>query len=368
MRTICRYHQHLFAKHISRVTVMSSSSLQFHTQTRCFSAHTPWNKAVSAAEKVVGYPTSFMNLRFWLSDEMSNVAVNIRKLIGTKHPLMSTAKGLLFDNKDNMQTRGLVVLLISKAAGYPVQTREFPHHALDQSYATASAQTGVEANGNGILSTQRSLAEITEMIHTSFVLHNGVMNINLNDRKKPFDSETEDLLYGNKMALLSGDYLLAKASSGLSSLGNTYVVETMASAISDLMESGFFIDGMKADGDHARKLDLGLWEEWSYKNGGCLYAKSCQSALMLCEHPEVDTENAFSFGKYFGLLRQMKADTEVKKSSSDAPENTVSIYSILSDEEIQELKQNYVAQAENCAALLPNLEARGALMEMVKAL
>jgi len=51
-----------------------------------------WSKAVSDAEKIVGYPTSFMSLRCLLSDELANVAVQVRKLVGTKHPLLKTAR------------------------------------------------------------------------------------------------------------------------------------------------------------------------------------------------------------------------------------------------------------------------------------
>ena len=50
------------------------------------------SKAVSDAEKIVGYPTSFLSLRCLLSDEMSNVALHMRKLVGTKHPLLKTAR------------------------------------------------------------------------------------------------------------------------------------------------------------------------------------------------------------------------------------------------------------------------------------
>lgn len=51
-----------------------------------------WNKVVSEAEKLVGYPTSFMSLRCLLSDELSNVAMHVRKLVGTQHPLLNTAR------------------------------------------------------------------------------------------------------------------------------------------------------------------------------------------------------------------------------------------------------------------------------------
>ena len=52
----------------------------------------PWSQVVSEAEKIVGYPTSFMSLRCLLSDELSNIAMQVRKLVGTKHPLLDTAR------------------------------------------------------------------------------------------------------------------------------------------------------------------------------------------------------------------------------------------------------------------------------------
>lgn len=56
---------------------------------------TDWNRAVSEAEKIVGYSTSFLSLRCLLSDELSNVAMQMRKLVGTGHPLLKTARHLL---------------------------------------------------------------------------------------------------------------------------------------------------------------------------------------------------------------------------------------------------------------------------------
>jgi len=51
-----------------------------------------WNRALSEAEKIVGYQTSFMSLRYLLSDEITNLALHMRKLIGSTHPLVGTAK------------------------------------------------------------------------------------------------------------------------------------------------------------------------------------------------------------------------------------------------------------------------------------
>lgn len=56
------------------------------------SQKTDWNKTMSEAEKIVGYPTSFLSLRWLLSDEIANVALHLRKLVGSNHPVLKTAK------------------------------------------------------------------------------------------------------------------------------------------------------------------------------------------------------------------------------------------------------------------------------------
>lgn len=45
---------------------------------------TNWSNIIRDAEKVVGYPTSFMNLRCLLSDEFANMALYLRKLVSFK--------------------------------------------------------------------------------------------------------------------------------------------------------------------------------------------------------------------------------------------------------------------------------------------
>ena len=70
------------------------------------------------------------------------------------------------------------------------------------------------------LHSQRLLAEITEMIHTAYLIHQGVVNLS---QLEPLDGTVQDMAFGNKMAVLSGDFLLANASTGLAELYNTEV-------------------------------------------------------------------------------------------------------------------------------------------------
>jgi len=52
------------------------------------------NQAVYDAEKIVGFPTSYLSLRALLSNELSAVALHLRKLVQTKHPLIKTTRYL----------------------------------------------------------------------------------------------------------------------------------------------------------------------------------------------------------------------------------------------------------------------------------
>lgn len=47
------------------------------------------------------------------------------------------------------------------------------------------------------------------------------------------------LEYGNKIAILGGDYLLANACTGLADLRNTKIVEMVSSAIADFTQAQF---------------------------------------------------------------------------------------------------------------------------------
>ena len=87
--------------------------------------------------------------------------------------------------------------------------------------------------------------------------------------------------FGNRMAVLSGDFLLANACSGLAQLRNTEVVDMISKVIGDLME-GDVMSG------HFRMEDLTLeyWKKLVYKSKASLIASSCKGALKLMGHSE----------------------------------------------------------------------------------
>ncbi|NWV82974.1 DLP1 synthase, partial [Dasyornis broadbenti] len=259
-----------------------------------------WSQVVSEAEKIVGYPTSFMSLRCLLSDELSNIAMQVRKLVGTKHPLLDTARGFVYDSRNNLQMRGLVILLISKAAGPSTTELSFQHDMV-----------------SGIYSSQRSLAEITELIHTAFLVHRGIVNIG---ELKSCDGPLKDMQFGNKMAVLSGDFLLANACTSLAQLQNTKVVELISSAIGDLVQ-GIYYENSKSSEENCLTDDIGIsrWKEQVFLSHSALLAKSCQAAMELAKHSVEIQDMAFQYGKHMSMSHKLHSDLQpfVKESSSD---------------------------------------------------
>ncbi|KAL6267580.1 hypothetical protein P5V15_000654 [Pogonomyrmex californicus] len=255
---------------------------------------TDWNKTMSEAEKIVGYPTSFLSLRWLLSDEIANVALHLRKLVGSNHPVLKTAKSIIYNGR-NTQAFGLIVLLISKAAGH------------------LNANPIEEDKAAGVLHSQRALAEITEMIRTSNLIHRGLVNINVDGSME--SSELNNMTFGNKIALLCGDYLLSNTCTELAALKNQDLVFLMSCAVRDLCQVEFV-----ARRDHQNFpipsvpskdcIDYAL-KEWTLLNvygAGSLLGKSCQGTLKLADHSKEIEEKGYEFGKHLALAWQASLD------------------------------------------------------------
>jgi decaprenyl-diphosphate synthase subunit 2 len=103
-------------------------------------------------------------------------------------------RNLIYDGRSNMQAWGLIVLLVSKAAGH---SPEIPDMDEDKSA--------------GVLHSQRGLAEVTEMIRTSSLIHQGLVNLQTLANSGNELSADSEMIFGNKIALLGGDYLLGNA-------------------------------------------------------------------------------------------------------------------------------------------------------------
>jgi len=88
-----------------------------------------------------------------------------------------------------------------------------------------------EINPN-LIKLQLQLGQITEMIHVASLIHDDV----LDEADTRRGGAAVHTMYTNKVAVLAGDYLLARASVLLARLQHFQVVEVMASALDALVQ------------------------------------------------------------------------------------------------------------------------------------
>lgn len=228
---------------------------------------------------------------------------------------MQTAKNVLYGDSKNLQPWGLIILLLSKS----VKTTAIP--------AQAKSEEKI-----------RILAELTEMIRTGHLIHKGIVNVPFAKRSK----DTESAIFGNKIAILLGDYLLVTANAMLAGLRNSDVSYIISTALKDLSEGEFFGDrdeqNMPLPGKpRIVKDDLEITfdtksitvdkvlgkaiKEWTARtvfNGVSLLGRGCQSAMVI-EKQNRETQNyAYHFGCHVGLAWQ--AATELQTLTSESKE------------------------------------------------
>uniref|UniRef100_A0A914WFJ1 Decaprenyl diphosphate synthase subunit 1 n=1 Tax=Plectus sambesii TaxID=2011161 RepID=A0A914WFJ1_9BILA len=148
---------------------------------------------------------------------------------------------------------------------------------------------------------QYKIAVVSEMIHTASLVHDDVIDESDTRRNRP----TVNALWGNKMAVLVGDYILAKATQLLCSIGNAQVVSIMAQIIEDLVKGEFMQMGVRDSSSEARFLH---YMQKTYKKTASLFANSCKSVAVLAGCNENIQRTAFEYGKNLGMAFQLIDD------------------------------------------------------------
>ncbi|KNE70813.1 hypothetical protein AMAG_14929 [Allomyces macrogynus ATCC 38327] len=163
-----------------------------------------------------------------------------------------------------------------------------------------------------ILPTQRRLAEITEMIHTASLLHDDVIDVA--DTRRGVPSVNAE--HGNKLAILAGDYLLARASIGLARLRHCEVVELLAASHATAQTATLAAPRkprmlLLASTQVPNARDPGRFDHYlekTYMKTASLIAKSCRAATVLAGSPETVNDVAYTYGKHLGLAFQLVDD------------------------------------------------------------
>ncbi|XP_019363814.1 PREDICTED: decaprenyl-diphosphate synthase subunit 1 isoform X2 [Gavialis gangeticus] len=155
-------------------------------------------------------------------------------------------------------------------------------------------------NSREVQASQRSVAIITEMIHTASLVHDDVID-EANSRRGKM---TVNQIWGERKAVLAGDFILSSASLALARIGNTNIVSVLTQVIEDLVRGEFLQLGSK-ENENER---FAHYLEKTFKKTASLIANSCKAVSILgCPDPKIH-EIAYQYGKNVGIAFQLIDD------------------------------------------------------------
>ncbi|XP_062848090.1 decaprenyl-diphosphate synthase subunit 1 isoform X2 [Trichomycterus rosablanca] len=207
-------------------------------------------------------------------DDLNNLYEDIKKLLMSKAELKALCD-YYFDGKGKA-FRPMIVVLMARACN-------------------------IHSNKNGdLLPAQRSIAMISEMIHTASLVHDDVIDGADMRRGKTTINE----VWGERKAILAGDFILSTASMALARIGNNAVVSVLSQVIEDLVRGEFMQLGSKENENERFKHYL----EKTFKKTASLIANSCKAvSILVSSDPEVH-EIAYQYGRNVGIAFQLVDD------------------------------------------------------------
>lgn len=196
---------------------------------------------------------------------------NLKNLVGARHPILYAAAEHLFAARGK-RVRPAIVLLLARATMLPQEMT--PRH--------------------------RRLAEITEMIHTASLVHDDVVD----ESEVRRGVDTVHKLFGNRIAVLAGDFLFAQSSWYLASLDSLEVVKLLSQVIMDLAE-GEIQQGLNR---FDSSLSIEAYLEKSYYKTASLIANSSKAVGVLSEESAQINDRLYDYGRHIGLAFQIVDD------------------------------------------------------------
>jgi len=206
-----------------------------------------------------------------VENDLNILTDNLKQLIGARHPILGAAAEHLFE-AGGKRIRPAIVLLVSRAT----------------------------MSDNDLTSRHRRLAEITEMIHTASLVHDDVVD----EADLRRNVETVNSLFGDKIAVLAGDFLFAQSSWYLANLDNLQVVKLLSEVIRDFAE-GEIIQSINRFDIHA---SIDSYLDKTYYKTASLMANSAKAAAVLSNTSADVAQNLYEYGRNLGLAFQIVDD------------------------------------------------------------
>jgi geranylgeranyl pyrophosphate synthase len=273
-----------------------------------------------------------------VEQELQPFSDSIKELVSSDQPILSMAAKHFFEKRHGKRFRPTIVQLVAKAAATAMALEERvvvksneqkPHdgensndlqatnlnHAATElgsntiaawQWSGASKTDGLVTpenhKGSDVWRRQAQLGQIVEMIHVASLIHDDV----LDEADTRRGGEAVHKLYSNKVAVLAGDYLLARASVLLARLENTAVVQIMSTALESLVAGEI----MQLKSPPESLLEMETYLRKSYCKTASLICYACRSTAMLGGHAYASTVATAceEFGFHLGLAYQIQDD------------------------------------------------------------
>lgn len=174
----------------------------------------------------------------------------------------------------------------------------------DQFLAIPISERSETASHLSVCQNQYKIGMIAEMIHTASLVHDDVID-EANTRR---GSASVNAVWGNKMSVLVGDFILARATQILCSIGKPNVISVMASIIEDLV-LGEFMQMSVTPSDASPNQRMKAYIEKTHRKTASLFASSCRSAAILADSSNLNLqETAYEYGRNLGIAFQLADD------------------------------------------------------------
>ncbi|XP_062195214.1 solanesyl-diphosphate synthase 1, mitochondrial-like isoform X3 [Phragmites australis] len=184
------------------------------------------------------------------------------------------------------------------------------------------------------------VAEITEMIHISSLIHDDVLDNA--DTRRGIDSL--NFATGKKLAVLAGDFLLFRAFSAAVSLDNAEVVSLLATAVNNLVTGEL----MQMSITPAQRCSMDYYLQKTYFKTAALISNSCKAIAVLAGQTTEVQALAYQYGKHLGIAYQLIDDildftgtsaSLGKASLSDIHQGIVTAPILFAIEEFRQLRE-----------------------------
>lgn len=226
----------------------------------------------------------------------------------------------------------------------------------------------LKACGIEITEEQILLQTIVEMIHNASLIHDDV--IDEDDKRRGENTVNYDL--GNRLAIISGDYLLSVVMKKLTSLGSLEVFNIFAKTLENMcsgeIQQHLLLNNIPSIEEYIEK---------SYLKTGSLFEASITGAMRLAGETKII--HAVELGRNFGIAFQIRDDLlnvlapgskDLQAGIFNAPVIFSGSVEITSSgiEKTKDLLNNYLEKAEDCISDLDENDYKSALLELLELL